>query len=187
MERKKFRLKRESRLPGDLLESKAYYALKGEKTLRVLIRFYQKRRWTTHHKKIEYIDEPMAFTYAEAQAMGIGASRFHEIISELYRTGFIEISHIGGGLARDYSRYAISERWRDYGTDKFKHKEKPRTVRPGRDVQTLKRRKTQDSQGGIRGGNGTVRTKQVTLDRNCQLRPTVTIEADASKQGTAAP
>lgn len=187
MEKNKFRLKRESRLPGDLLESKAYYALNGEKTLRVLIRFYQKRRWNTHRKKIEYIDEPMAFTYAEAQAMGIGPSRFHEIISELYRVGFIEISHIGGGLARDYSRYTISERWRDYGTDKFKHKEKPRTVRPGRDVQTLKRRKAQVSQAGIRGGNGTGSTKQVTLDRNCQLRPTVTIEAEASKQGSATP
>ncbi len=187
MEKNKFRLKRESRLPGELLESKAYYALRGEKTLRVLIRFYQKRRWNTHRKKIEYIDEPMAFTYAEAQAMGIGASRFHEIISELYRTGFIDIRHIGGGLARDYSRYAISERWRDYGTDKFKCREKPRTVRPGRDVQTLKQRKAQVSQGGIRGGNGTGSAEQVTLDRNCQLRPTVTIEAEASKQGSAAP
>jgi hypothetical protein len=187
MDRKKFKLKRESRLPGDLLESPAYYELKGEKTLRVLIRFYQKRRWTAQRKKIEYIDEPMAFTYAEAKTMGIGPSRFHEIISELYCMGFIEISHIGGGLARDYSRYTISTRWRDYGTDKFKPREKPRTVRPGRDVQTLKQRKAQASQGGIRSDNGTDSAKQVTLDRNCQLRPTVTIDAEASDQGSAAP
>jgi hypothetical protein len=183
----KFKLKREARLPGDLLESLAYHDLKGEKTLRVLIRFFQKRRWIKKRKKIEYIDEPMAFTYAEAQEMGIGASRFHEIIGELYWFGFIEITHIGGGLARDYSRYSLSDRWRDYGTDKFKPREKPRTVRPGRDVQTLKRRKEQSAQAWIGGGNGTESAKQVTLDRNCQLRPTVTIEAEASKQGSAAP
>ena len=183
----KFRLRREARLPGDLLESLAYHELKGEKTLRVLIRFYQKRRWIKKQKKIEYIDEPMAFTYAEAHATGIGASRFHEIIGELYRMGFIEITHIGGGLARDYSRYSLSERWRDYGTDKFKPREKPRTVRPGRDVQTLKLRKVRAAQTSIEGGNGAGNAKQVTLDRNCQLRQTVTIEAEADKQGSAAP
>jgi hypothetical protein len=52
MEKNKFRLKREARLPGDLLESRAYYELKGEKTMRVLIRFYQKRRWIKKRKGI---------------------------------------------------------------------------------------------------------------------------------------
>jgi hypothetical protein len=129
----------------------------------------------------------MAFTYAEAEAMGIRPSRFHEIIGELYRMGFIEITHIGGGLARDYSRYSLSERWKDYGTDKFKPREKPRTVRPGRDVQTLRQLKMQAAQGVIKGDNETGSTKQVTLDSNCQLRPTVTIEAEAAKQGSATP
>ncbi len=178
----KWKLGREARLPADFLDSEAFRAIKGAKTMRVLIRFYQKRRWITDRKRKgrEYIHEPHAFTYAEAEALGIGRSRFHESIRELYRLGFIDVEHQGGGLARDYSRYSISARWRDYGTDKFKSKEKPRTVRPGRDVNTLKRRKAQtDKDAG--------REKQVTLERDCQLRRTVTIGAEAAKQGSAVP
>jgi hypothetical protein len=143
--KKKFFVKKEVTLAADLLESKAFCELKGALTIRALIRFYHKRKWSVikqHGKKKRiYVDEPIAFCYAEAQEMGIGPSRFHEIIRELYRSGFIDMEHQGGGLLKDYSTYTLSERWRKYGKPEFEHKEKPRSVRPGRDIKTLKRQK----------------------------------------------
>ena len=143
MGKNKFNLNRKPWLPEGMIESEAMRSLKGAKTIIVLLRFYQKRRWIRRRKKVEYIDEPLSFTYGEAQALGIGKSRFHEIIRVLCRYGFIEIEYQGGGLARDYSRYVLSERWRDYGTKNFKHIEKPKAGRPGCDVQSWMRRKAQ--------------------------------------------
>ncbi len=162
--KKKFRLRRDVLLPWDLLESNAFLELKGAKSIRVLIRFYQKRRWAKVRRRIEYISESMAFTYSEAQELGIGPSRFHEIIPELHRLGFIDIEHQGGGLMKDYSRYSISNRWRKYGTPDFEHKEKPRSVRPGRDIRTLKQRKTQAAG-----------TDLVTVERHSQSLNGVTV------------
>lgn len=173
MQNHKYRLRRDVLLPWDLLESKAFLELQGARAIRTLIRFYQKRTWIKKRRgRPEFNGAGLAFTYGEARELGISTGQFHAIIRRLYELGLIEIEHQGGGLARDYSRFAISDRWRRYGTPEFEHKEKPRSCRPGRDVNTLKIRKA-------RAEKTAGKEKQVTADCNCQLRRTVTIRAEA--------
>ena len=59
-------------------------------------------------------------TYGEAEALGIKTSSFHRSIIKLVEVGFLDIYHQGGWVGRDYSRYSMSDRWKDYGTDLFK-------------------------------------------------------------------
>lgn len=158
-------------MPPELLNSKAICEIKGAMTIRALLRFYQKRRWIKRRQKIDFIDEPLAFTYAEAQELGIGRSRFHEIIQVLHRLGFIDIEHQGGGLMKDYSRYRISERYRKYGTPDFEHREKKKSVRHGRDIATLKRRKDK-RESMARKAN------IVTVESDCHSRSSVTVRGE---------
>jgi hypothetical protein len=160
----KFTLKRDVYLPWELLDSEAYKTLSAT-GIRVLIRFFQKRTWSDigkgRQKKRVYKNSGIAFTYAEANALGTSTSQFHVTIKKLFAVGFIDIEHQGGGLARDYSRYSISERWRDFGTSNFKQVIKSRVLQRGLDVQSRMMRKT----------------NKATENRSCQLRETVVIGA----------
>ena len=63
----------------------------------------------------------IVFTYSEAQKKyGISASRFRRAIDELLAKGFIDIAATGAGLYKVATWYAISDRWREYGTSEFK-------------------------------------------------------------------
>lgn len=138
-QRNKFRLKRNVTLPWELLDSEAFQLLTAHQ-IRVLIRFYQKRTWAaipkgrSRKKEIVFDNTGLSFTYTEAEALGIGESSFYRAIKRLVELGFIDTEHQGGGLGRDYSRYALSERWRDYGTPSFKKVMKERVLPPGVDI-----------------------------------------------------
>jgi hypothetical protein len=70
------------------------------------------------------------FTYDEAiNKFGIPRSIFSRTIDQLVNLGFIDISHHGGGLLKDCSKYAISERWRDYGKEEFINKPRKKDTR----------------------------------------------------------
>jgi hypothetical protein len=166
----KYTLKRDIFLEWEMLDSEVFKKLSG-KTKNVLLRFLQKRIWIGKGKKKKYINSGLAFTYSEAMALGVSTSQFHTIIKKLFEIGFIDIEHQGGGLARDYSRYALSERWHDYGTPKFKKLEKKKTLWPGNDVHSRKMKKLE----------------KVTANRNCQLRETATIEGIDEIQGIGNP
>jgi len=72
----------------------------------------------------------IVFTYTEAlNKYGITKPRFQRALDGLVEKGFIDITHHGGGVKGDFSTYAISERWRDYGTEKFVFKTRPRDTR----------------------------------------------------------
>ena len=72
----------------------------------------------------------IVFTYTEAlKKYGITKPRFRRALDELVGKGFIDITHHGGGVKGDSSTYAISERWRDYGIEKFVFKTRPRDTR----------------------------------------------------------
>lgn len=76
----------------------------------------------------------IVFSYREAQKKyGISASRFRRAIDELVAKGFIDIAHTGMGVHKVATWYAISERWRDYGTPQFKEVKwpKPNIANPG--------------------------------------------------------
>ena len=142
--KKKFILKRDVYLSWEIPDSNAFKKLSA-KGIQVLLRFLQKRTWqetrVKRRKKIVFNNKGLSFTYTEAQELGISASQFLEILKRLIELGFIDMEHQGGGLARDYSRYAISERWRDYDTPDFKKVEKRRVLWSGHDVQSWKQRK----------------------------------------------
>ena len=133
----KYTLKRNIFIESEMLDSEVFKKLSG-KAKNVLLRFLQKRTWNGKGKKKKYINSGLVFTYTEANELGISTSQFHTITKKLYENGFIDIDHQGGGLARDYSRYSMSERWRDYGTVNFKLVTKKRTLWPNQDVHSRK-------------------------------------------------
>ena len=140
--KKKFLLQRDIYFSWEILESTAFKTLSA-KGIHVLLRFLQKRTWTKpkREKKRVFNNSGLSFTYAEANELGISTSQYHTILRKLVEVGFIDIEHQGGGLARDYSRYGFSDRWRDYGTPVFKKVLKPRKLQQGLDVQSWKRQK----------------------------------------------
>ena len=56
-------------------------------------------------------------------------STFCRSISQLVEFGFIDITHHGGGLLKDCSKYAVSERWREYGKEGFIKQSRPNDTR----------------------------------------------------------
>ena len=73
------------------------------------------------------------YTYSEAEKKGISRSSFMRGLDELVEKGFIDVTHSGsGGVKGDKSKYAISDRWRECGTDNFVKKTRPKDTRGGR-------------------------------------------------------
>ena len=103
-----------------LYRSMAFKQLSKSATV-ILLEFLGRRRlerrgsdWTvTNNGKI-------TLSYREAEKLfGFVPSTMAKSISQLVEYGFITIAHQGIRTSKDSSKYAISERWRDYGTDKF--------------------------------------------------------------------
>lgn len=132
-DKNKYRIRRDVFISWEILESEAFRKLSAT-AIRVLLRFLQKRTWVTMRKKTIYENGGLVFTYTEAEDMGISRSMFNNILHKLIEVGFIDMEHQGGGLGRDYSRYAISKRFENYGTDAFKVVEKKRVLWAGHDV-----------------------------------------------------
>jgi hypothetical protein len=165
-EKKKYTLKRDIFIEWEMADSEVFKKLSG-KAKNVLLRFLQKRTWRGKGKKTTYVNSGLAFTYTEAKALGTSTSQFHTIIKMLYEVGFVDIDHQGGGLAMDYSRYSISERWREYRTRNFKTVTKPKVLWTNFDVHSRKQA-----------------LKKATEKRNCQLRENVVTGEIENTQGT---
>ena len=109
--------------PG-LINSKAYLALSGTAS-KVLLWFMHRRQMTKvgRHGKEKWVisnNGEIIFTYSEAKSkFKLTRPRFQRAIDDLIGKGFIEINHLGGGMMKDSSTYTISEKWKNYGTEKF--------------------------------------------------------------------
>lgn len=67
------------------------------------------------------------YTYSEAEKKGTSRSSFMRAVDELIEKGFIDIAHSGSdGVKGDKSKYAVSERWRKWGTENFERKTRPK-------------------------------------------------------------
>ncbi|MEE9532020.1 MAG: hypothetical protein V3W52_13570 [Syntrophobacteria bacterium] len=132
--KKTWRLNRKAWIEPDMMESGAFRSL-SKKQLLVLLRFQQKITWSGRGNRMVYHCDDLAFTYAEAEYLGISRSTFHRSLKALVEKGFIDIEHQGGAYGRDYSRYALSNRWKKYGTEKFEKVSKNRVLQQGLDVQ----------------------------------------------------
>jgi hypothetical protein len=68
----------------------------------------------------------LVFTYREAWGKyGITASRFRRALDELIEKGFIDVEGSGMGVQKVTTLYAISDRWRDFGTPAFRKAKRP--------------------------------------------------------------
>jgi len=131
-----------AQLEADLIESEAFQALSTANSVRVLVRFWQKRRFKRKGKKGKgkctnelANNGEIKFTYAEAAEFGIKEQTFLRVIKELIALGFIDIDYDNQdgfipGKGRTPTKYTISDRWILYGTGMFECREKPR-INPG--------------------------------------------------------
>lgn len=126
-------------LPGiyldpDIINGKAFRSLQLMPSYRVLVRFYQKRVFTTtkigkKKKKVLVNNGRIVFTYSEAIDLNISKQQFLRARDELVEKGFIDIVHAGGGMEGDCSRYKISERYLKFGQPDFEYAERKKDTR----------------------------------------------------------
>jgi hypothetical protein len=136
----KYQIRRDVFVEWEILESAAFKTLSAT-GIRILLRFLQKRKWTTIKKKTIYENGGLVFTYAESAEMGIKNTAFYESMKRLIEVGFIDLDHQGGCYGKDFSRYSFSERWRNYGTGNFQRVEKRRSLQRGLDVRSHMKKK----------------------------------------------
>jgi hypothetical protein len=121
-------------IPRDVITSRAYLDLNTSAGCQVYMLFRTKCRMEPAEGKRKRKDNwiianngEIQFSYKEArEKWGILESRFKRAIDDLVRVGLIDIAHTGCGLHKDVSLYAISERWRLFGTDDFISKARPK-------------------------------------------------------------
>jgi hypothetical protein len=131
-------------LEADLIESPAFWALSSANSVRVLVRFWQKRRFAKKRSrgKGKYGPEivnngQITFTGSEADELGIKSrSTFLRAVKELIEAGFLDIREgdqegFRPGYGRRPTRYRISDRWRSYGTSLFQRESKGRVLPKG--------------------------------------------------------
>jgi hypothetical protein len=145
--KKKFRNKSNCWLTSDLIESDAFLSLSGKAAMLCVIRFHQKAYKKNEKRKQGGAKEPritnngeIIFTYAEAFELGIKSSQtFHKVIRELVEDkGFIDISESGNWYQKEPNRFAISYRWKRYGTPEYEKVEIPRSLPKGLGFQKQK-------------------------------------------------
>jgi len=142
----------------ELIDSKAYMELSGT-AAKVLIWFLRRRQVSKVGRKGKQKwsiinNGKIVFSYAEAEnKYGLTRPRFARAINDLIEKGFIDIAHHGGGMMGDCTLYAISERWRYYGTDQFISQSRPKDTRglgfnkKNWEKRTGKKRKASPKQG----------------------------------------
>ena len=111
----------------DLLHSAAYKDLNYAPSLKTLNFFYEKIRLIRTkgkgkkgRNKFERINGGIIFLYEEAEFRGLTHKQFSRALEELYTHGFIDVEKPGSGRRGDCTKYAISNRWRDFGKADFK-------------------------------------------------------------------
>jgi len=124
-------------LEGDLLRSPVYLDLSGCAPQVFAILLSKRKReklrrpdprgatWRTLN------NGQLVFTYAEARRRGISQDRFRRAIASLVGHGLIDVTHAGGAMSGDCTLYGESDRWRDWGTERFEpasRKSDPRRI-----------------------------------------------------------
>ncbi|MFO8089945.1 MAG: hypothetical protein R6U13_08930 [Desulfatiglandaceae bacterium] len=120
----------------DLLKSKAFRPLSGTAKT-VLFDFLMKRKVKGKGAKITILNNgELQYSYADANKNGIPPTSFMRALDQVIAHGFIDVAWSGsGGKKGDVSLYAISDRWRAFGTDHFQPATRPKDNRQGRGFQ----------------------------------------------------
>jgi hypothetical protein len=122
-------------LESELLASRAFQELPTLPSIKVLLRFLQKRHIKKDKggKPVIVNNGRITFPYSEADEMGIGKRTFTRALDVLIGLGFVDVTVSGKGRHKQATRYFISDRWMKYGTDQFVEKRRPKQ-RHGPDV-----------------------------------------------------
>ena len=116
----------------EMILSSAFHKLNG-RAIEVLLLFLYRRQWKQASRKGKWYttnNGEIVFPYKEAKKrFKIPKSSFARAIDNLIEYGFIDIAHLGGGLIGDCTKYSISNRWRNYDTDRFVQKKRPKDTR----------------------------------------------------------
>ena len=119
-------------IPRRMHRSSAFRKL-STNSIFVLFEFMFRRKMSRLGRKGQWNitnNGEIVFPYAEASKnFGICRSTFCRSIDQLVELGFIDIAHHGGGLMKDCSKYAVSERWKKYGKEGFIKKSRPNDTR----------------------------------------------------------
>jgi hypothetical protein len=117
-----------------LLESAALKAIKSVHSVKMLLEFYSRRqmvgikeqkgrgkRWVIAN------NGQIVFTYDDAeQLFGIKQATVSRCFDELYELGFVDVSEKARGLEKKPTLWAISDRWKAFGTVEFEKKKRPK-------------------------------------------------------------
>ncbi len=123
-----------------LFKAEAFRSLRGS-SIKVYFDFRLKLQWKPvkpskpAQRGKEWVptnNGELIYTYGEAKKNGFNPPRFRDALDELVEKGFIDITHSGGGIEGDCSKYAVSERWRKYGKEDFEELIRPKDLRKGR-------------------------------------------------------
>ena len=116
----------------EMILSSAFHKLNG-RAMEVLLLFLYRRQWKQAGREGKWYttnNGEIVFPYKEAKKrFKIPKSSFARAIDNLIEYGFIDIAHLGGGLIGDCTKYSISNRWRNYDTDRFVQKKRPKDTR----------------------------------------------------------
>lgn len=103
-------------------------AMRAYLAFRLKCKMEQVKSKASRHGNKDYRIEnngEIQFSYKEAKEKW-GISNFNRVLDELIGYGLLNLTYQGSGLMGDTSKYAISERWRLYGTDDFKTAHRPK-------------------------------------------------------------
>lgn len=123
--------KREARIPGRMIRSKAFMDLTNTAKV-VLLLFMQRRTWYIQGKgrssKRIYNNNDLQFSYTEAKKVwGINERTFRDSIKQLIEHGFLRVKERGGTFQgnRKPTIYMLVNDWERYGTPGFIKPEVP--------------------------------------------------------------
>jgi hypothetical protein len=121
------------RVSYELIHSEAYKALNYAPALKVLNWFHEKIKVSVNKKrrgKDRYIvdDGDISFPYREAKVRGLSNQQYSKALRELHKVGFVDIKKPGSSLKGDWTLYAMSDRWKDFGRTSFREVEFPRSI-----------------------------------------------------------
>lgn len=117
------RRRQKNRLPPfvpmlwDMLNHKAYHDL-APSAAKALPYFLGKIK----RNGPDRYEEEFSFSYREAKKYGFASSTWSKVIQEVVKHGFVDPIDRGGlrGEGRSCSKYSLSTRWKEYGTEKFR-------------------------------------------------------------------
>ena len=75
-------------------------------------------------------DGEIILTYNDAEKkLRLSRSTIARSLSQLVKLGFIEITHQGGGMLKDHSKYGLSDRWENFGKEYYIQKSRKKDTR----------------------------------------------------------